>query len=97
MSSMTSDQVALQLDGLPAWQLDGSSLVRTYEFADFASVVAFIVKMSFHAQELEHYPHWESYYTTLKVSIGNADQGTLHNRDVQLAKRLETSFNAQKM
>ena len=42
MSSLTSEQTALQLDGLPAWQQDGSSLVRTYEFNDFASVVAFL-------------------------------------------------------
>lgn len=92
MSSLTSDQVALQLDNLPAWQLDGNSLVRSYEFNDFASVVAFIVKASFHAQALEHYPEWENCYTTLKVRIGNITGGTLQSRDIQLAKRLEASF-----
>lgn len=94
MSSLTSDQVSLQLDNLPAWQLEGSSLVRVYEFDDFASVIAFIVKTSFHAQELEHYPEWENSYTTLKVRIGNIERGAVRNRDVQLAKRLEAAFNA---
>ncbi|WFF38516.1 4a-hydroxytetrahydrobiopterin dehydratase [Moraxella nasibovis] len=93
MSSLKPDQVALQLESLPAWQLDGHSLVRTYEFADFASVVAFIVKVSFHAQELEHYPEWENCYTTLRVRIGNIERGAVRNRDVQLAKRLEASFH----
>ncbi|WII95156.1 4a-hydroxytetrahydrobiopterin dehydratase [Moraxella haemolytica] len=94
MSSLTSDQVSLQLEGLPNWQLEGHSLVRTYEFNDFATVVAFIVKISFHAQELEHYPQWENCYTTLKVRIGNPERGAVRNRDVQLAKRLEAAFIA---
>ncbi|MDO4441128.1 MAG: 4a-hydroxytetrahydrobiopterin dehydratase [Moraxella sp.] len=94
MSSLTPDQVALQLDGLPAWQLDGHSLVRVYEFNDFAAVIAFIVKVSFHAQELEHYPQWENCYTTLKVRIGNPERGAVRSRDVQLAKRLEAAFVA---
>lgn len=94
MSGLTSNQVVLQLDNLPAWRLDGHSLVRTYEFDEFSSVVAFIIKTSFHAQELDHYPTWENHYTTLTVRIGNANAGAVQHRDVQLAKRLEATFVA---
>lgn len=94
MSGLTPNQVALQLENLPAWQLDGHSLVRTYEFHEFSSVAAFIVKASFYAQELDHYPVWENHYTTLTVRIGTADNGAVHHRDVQLAKRLEAAFVA---
>ncbi|WP_435931590.1 4a-hydroxytetrahydrobiopterin dehydratase [Moraxella bovoculi] len=95
MSSLTPEQTALQLDGLPAWQQDGSSLVRTYEFNDFGSVVAFLVKASFYAQELEHYPEWQNHYTTVNVRIGKIERGAVRHRDVQLAKRLEAAFEAQ--
>lgn len=95
MSSLTPDQIALQLDALPDWQLENGSLVRIYEFADFASVVAFLVKASFYAQEFEHYPQWSNHYTSVQVRIGIADGGSVHHRDVQLAKRLESAFKAQ--
>lgn len=92
MSSLTPDQVALQLDNLAGWTLDGQSIIKTYQFADFPSVISFITLVAFHAQELEHFPHWQNYYNELFVRIGSVEKGTLHSRDIQLAKRLETVF-----
>lgn len=89
MSSLTSDQVKLQLERLNGWTLDGNSLIKTYEFASFAETIAFITHVAFYCQELEHYPTWESYYTTLKVRIGDPEQYEVHGRDIQLAKRME--------
>ena len=92
MSSLTSDQVALQLEQLDGWQLDGNSLIKTFEFQEYADVVAFMTRAAFYCQELEHYPLYEQYYTTLKVRIGDVDQFEIHGRDVQLAKRLQVTF-----
>ncbi len=92
MSSLTPDQVALQLDALHGWQQDGSTIVKTYQFSDFPAVIGFITQASFHAQMLEHYPTWQNYYNELVVRIGDTNQGELHSRDIQLAKRLENIF-----
>ena len=53
MSSLTTDQVALQLERLQGWTLDGNSIIKTYEFASFADVIAFIVRVAFYCEELE--------------------------------------------
>lgn len=92
MSSLTSDQVALQLDHLPNWTADGNSLVRTYQFADFASVIGFITHSAFYAQELQHYPTWQNHYNVLTVQIGDKAQNEMRSRDIQLAKRLEAIY-----
>lgn len=89
MSSLTADQVALQLERLQGWTLEGRSIVKTYEFDSFADVVAFITRVAFYCEELEHYPVWENYYTVLKVRIGEPDQYEVQGRDIQLAKRME--------
>ena len=34
MSSLTSDQVALQLDALDGWNLEGNSISKTFVFTD---------------------------------------------------------------
>lgn len=92
MSSLTADQVALQLDHLPHWTADGNSLVRTYQFTDFASVIGFMTHVAFYAQELEHYPIWQNHYNILSVQIGDKAQNEMHSRDVQLAKRMEAVY-----
>lgn len=92
MSSLTSDQVALQLEQLPNWVQDGNSIVKTYEFKSFADVIAFMTRVAFYCEELEHHPTWENYYTILKVRIGGSDQHELHGRDIQLAKRMELVY-----
>ncbi|MDO4449567.1 MAG: 4a-hydroxytetrahydrobiopterin dehydratase [Moraxella sp.] len=93
MSTLTSDQVALQLENfLPDWQLDGNRLVKTFEFGDFASAVAFITRLAFYCQELEHYPRLTQYYTAVSVTIGEVDDPEIYGRDVQLAKRIQACF-----
>ena len=89
MSSLTTDQVALQLERLQGWTLDGNSIIKTYEFASFVDVIAFIVRVAFYCEELEYYPTWENTGTLLKVRIGGFDQYEVHGRDIQLAKRME--------
>lgn len=92
MSSLTPEQVALQLDCLKDWQLDKNTIVKTYEFADFAAAIAFMTHAAFYAQALEHYPDWQNHFNLVSVRIGDATQAQLHSRDIQLAKRLEGVF-----
>lgn len=90
MSSLLPDQLALQLQDLEGWQLDGQELSREYVFDDYAKAVGFLVQAAFFAKELEHYPHLLVYHTRISVRIGDKEQGTVHSRDVQLARRLQS-------
>ncbi len=92
MSSLTPDQVALQLQDLEGWALDGQSLVKTFEFADFASAISFMTHVAFHCEALEHHPHWSNVYNMITVRIGSSDQSAVQGRDVQLAKRMQACF-----
>lgn len=92
MSSLSSDQVKLQLEQLPGWSLDGNSIIKIFEFTAFADVIAFMTRVAFYCQELEHHPTWENYYTTLKVRIGDPTQYEVHGRDIQLAKRMQNTY-----
>lgn len=94
MSSLTPDQVALQLQDLDGWSLDGQSLVKTFEFTDFASAIVFMTHVAFHCEALEHHPIWSNNYNSVSVRIGDADQSAIQGRDVQLAKRMQACFKA---
>lgn len=92
MSSLTSDQVALQLERLNDWHLDGNSINKQFVFEDFGSAVAFMTKVAFCCVELEHYPHLSNHHTLVHVQIGETDQFAVQGRDIQLAKRIEGCF-----
>lgn len=93
MSTLTSDQVALQLENfLPDWQAEGNSLIKTYQFDDFASAISFMTHVAFYAEALEHYPTWQNLYNVISVRIGDPAQGEMRSRDVQLARRMESVY-----
>lgn len=92
MSSLTSDQVALQLDALDGWNLEGNSISKTFVFTDFASAIAFMTKVAFYCVELEHYPNWSNHQNIVSVKIGEFDQSAVQGRDIQLAKRMEGCY-----
>lgn len=92
MSSLTADQVALQLDTLPDWIQSGASIQKTYQFNDFASAIGFITHSAFYAQALEHYPVIQINHSQVTVTIGDPAGNEMHSRDIQLAKRLEAVF-----
>lgn len=92
MSSLTADQVALQLQDLEGWTLDGNSLIKTFEFVDFASAMAFMMRIAFYCQELEHYPQWQNCYNLLTIRLGDINQTAVQSRDVQLARRIQNQF-----
>ena len=56
--------------------------------------MSFMVRVAFFAQSLEHYPVWQHDYNVVSVRIGEAEQSAVHSRDVQLAKRMESSLQA---
>lgn len=91
MSSLSSEQVALQLHDLPEWIFDNNTLKKTYHFEDFSSAISFMVQVAFFCQTLEHYPVWQNHYNLVAVTIGDPTQ-EMHGRDIQLAKRLETAY-----
>lgn len=93
MSSLSAEQVALQLDDLKGWGLEGNSLIKTFEFADFASAMGFITHVAFHAQALEEFPAWTNQYNIVSIRIGDANQPAVRGRDVQLAKRIEGCYH----
>lgn len=89
MSSLTADQVALQLDNLDGWRQEGAALIKTYHFVDFASAMVFMQHGAFYAHSLQHYPVWHNHYNEVVVRIGNLEHQDIHSRDIQLAKRLD--------
>ena len=53
---LSADQVQQELEGRTGWILDGDAVRKEYLLADFASAIAFIVRIGFDAEAADHHP-----------------------------------------
>ena len=89
MSSLSEEQVDLQLQDLPGWQRDGHSIVKSFEFEDFIEAISFMTQAAFYAESLEHYPDWQNVYNTVNVRLTTDDTGGISSLDIRLARRMQ--------
>ena len=89
MSSLSNNQVDLQLEDLAGWQRDGNSIVKTYNFSDFIEAMSFMNQAAFYAEALEHHPEWHHTYNVVVVRLTTHDTGGITSHDIRLAKRME--------
>ncbi len=78
------------LAALPGWTHEGNCLCRTFAFKNFRQAMAFMVRASYEAEELNHHPDWTNVYRTVSVRLSTHDSGgVVTAKDVSLAKRFE--------
>ena len=89
MSSLSNQQIDLQLEDLAGWRRDGNSIVKSYHFSDFIEAMSFMNQAAFYAEVLEHHPEWSNTYNVVDVRLTTHDTGGITSLDIRLAKRME--------
>lgn len=89
MSSLSHQQVDLQLEELAGWAREGDSIVKTYHFSDFIEAMSFMNQAAFYAESLDHHPEWRNMYNVVEVRLTTGDTGGITSHDIRLAKRME--------
>lgn len=78
------------LDDLPGWSYEDDKIKKTYEFSNFREAISFIVRLSFHAEEMMHHPELENVYNTVSVALTTHDAGgKVTEMDTELASTIE--------
>lgn len=74
------------------WAETDSALVRTFEFADFATALAFVNKVGELAERMEHHPDISiQNYKYVLISTTTHDEGSkVTRKDHELAKAIDT-------
>lgn len=71
---------------LAGWGTDGTSLFRTCQFADPATIAAFIDDLNRTADTLNHHPDLQQQGETLEILTTTHDTGGLTGLDFELAR-----------
>ena len=76
------DSEALQrLKTLPGWGLEQASISRKFTFAGFADALAFVVRLGFDAEAVDHHPDILINYKRVTLTYTTHSEGGLTEKD----------------
>jgi 4a-hydroxytetrahydrobiopterin dehydratase len=87
---LAPDAVAAALSDLPGWELRDGSLHRDVQLADFRAAFAFMTRVAFEAEDLNHHPDWSNAWNRVSIDLSTHDAGGITQLDVELAHRIST-------
>ena len=69
------------------WTEANDYLTRDFEFANFRAAFAFMTRVAFIAEELNHHPEWSNVYNKVTIALTTHDAGnTVTQVDHDFAK-----------
>lgn len=75
---------------LPDWEVTGDALTRTFQLGSFRAALAFLVRVGFEAEEMNHHPEIENVYDRVTLRLRTHDAGNrVTARDADLARRID--------
>lgn len=87
---LSADQVDAALARLRGWTRDGDRIVREVQFDDFRAAFAFLVRVAFEAEAMDHHPEIFNVYNTVRLTLSTHDAGNqVTETDLTLAERID--------
>lgn len=72
------------------WVVDNGFLTKTFEFLDFREAFAFMTRVAFLAEEMNHHPNWSNVYNRVTIQLTTHDaQNTITDKDRALAEAID--------
>lgn len=82
---LTETQISKKIQTLPAWNIEGKEISRTFQFSDFIAAIDFVNKLVEPAEAAGHHPDIAISYNKVTISLTTHDAGGLTDRDFALA------------
>jgi 4a-hydroxytetrahydrobiopterin dehydratase len=81
MALLTATEIDARLKALPEWRQSEGALVKRYTFAGFRDAVAFVVRLAFEAEEVDHHPDLLLNDKMVTVSYATHSEGGITQKD----------------
>lgn len=74
---------------------DGGRIVRDFAFGDFREAFAFLTRVAFEAEALDHHPEITNVYNRVRLALNTHDAGgRVTETDLALAARIDSLAGA---
>lgn len=72
--------------------VDGRDAIeKKFQFKDFNEAFGFMSRVALKAEKMDHHPEWFNVYNKVDITLSTHDCGGLSQKDVTLAKFIETA------
>ena len=89
MPLLSEAEVATALAALSGWARAGDEIEKTFECPSFAAAIAFVVRIGFLAEAVDHHPDLDIRWRRVRVVLTTHDSGGLTAKDLDLALQIE--------
>jgi 4a-hydroxytetrahydrobiopterin dehydratase len=85
---LNASEIERHLERLTGWVKDEGKLKKEYKFTNFIEAFAFMTRVAFLAEGMNHHPDWANVYNRVSISLTTHDVGGISELDVEFAERL---------
>jgi 4a-hydroxytetrahydrobiopterin dehydratase len=78
---IANDDAQRRVRELPGWELQTDAITREFTFAGFPEAVAFVVRLAFAAEAVDHHPDLLINYKRVRVTYSTHSAGGLTEKD----------------
>lgn len=72
------------------WKEIDNALVKQFEFKNFIDAFAFMTKIAFIAEKMNHHPEWKNVYNKIEIKLYTHDEGNIvTSKDKELASAID--------
>jgi len=89
MATLSDDEIASALEGLPGWSREGDEIAKEYKFGDFVAAIGFVNRLADRAEAANHHPDLEIHYNRVRVALSTHSEGGITAKDTALAAEIE--------
>lgn len=78
------------------WKEEDNQLKKSFRFKDFSEAFAFMTRVAFLAEKMNHHPAWKNTYNTVEIALNTHDAGnTVTDKDRKLAKEIDKLIKSE--
>ena len=72
------------------WTEENNQLKKTFIFRNFVEAFAFMTRVAFTAEKMDHHPNWSNVYNKVSITLSTHDAGnTVTEKDRKLAAAID--------
>jgi 4a-hydroxytetrahydrobiopterin dehydratase len=86
---LSEHDVHARLADRPGWTFDGDAIERTFVFETFADAIAFVTRLAFDAEAMDHHPDLSLSYRKVRVSWSTHSEGGVTEKDFKGARQAD--------
>ena len=91
---LSAKKIKASLADLPGWKLRRNAISREFVLASFPDAIAFVTRLGFFAEAVDHHPDLDVRYKRVRVTWSTHEAGGLTEKDFAGARQSDTIARA---